>query len=48
LSLMSPTLKLEIIKISIFGRPCSLMGFRIYQLSPKSAEKGQKRAKKGP
>jgi hypothetical protein len=28
-------LKLEIMKISIFGRPCSLIGFRIYQLSPK-------------
>jgi hypothetical protein len=29
-------------KIFIFGRPCSLIGYRIYQLSPKSAEKGQK------
>jgi hypothetical protein len=42
LSLLPLTLKLEIIKISNFGRPCSLMGFRIFQLSPKSAEKGQK------
>jgi hypothetical protein len=42
LSLLSLTLKLEMINISIFGRSCSLIGFRIYQLSPKSAEKGQK------
>jgi hypothetical protein len=42
LSLLPPTLKLEMIKISIFGRPCCLMGFRIFPLSPKSVEKGQK------
>jgi hypothetical protein len=41
LSLWPPTMKWEIMKIFISGRPCSLIGFRIYQLSSKSAEKSK-------
>jgi hypothetical protein len=42
LSFLSPPLKSKIIKICIVGRPCSYIGFAIYQLSPKSVEKCQK------
>jgi hypothetical protein len=42
LSFLLPPLKSKIIKICIVGRPCSVIGFAICQLSPKSVKKCQK------